>query len=77
MFLYEISGLAIVTMLDSKVENIMRLKLKFIQNLATFNVTNSSLEMVIFNPKEMLRVLDFKIDRLLLNKARNSTTELK
>ena len=31
----------------------MMLNLKFIQYLATLDVTNSSLEMVIFDPKEM------------------------
>ena len=32
------------------------LKLKFVQNLAALDVTNSSLGMVIFDPKEMLRI---------------------
>ena len=34
------------------------LKLKFVRNTATLDVTNSSLETVIFNPKEMLGILD-------------------
>ena len=34
------------------------LKLKFMQNLATLDVTNSSLDAVIFEPKEMLQILD-------------------
>ena len=34
------------------------LKLKFVQNLATLDVTNSSLETVIFDQKEMLGILD-------------------
>ena len=45
-------------MLDKKIQNTMMLKLKFVQNLATLDVTNSSLEMVIFDLKEMLHVLD-------------------
>ena len=38
----------------------MMLKLKFIQNLATLDVINSSLETVIFDPKEMLGILDVR-----------------
>ena len=34
------------------------LKLKFIWNLATLDVTNSSLETVIFHSKEILGILD-------------------
>ena len=37
------------------------LKLKFVQNLATLDVTNSSLETVIFNPTEMLGILDLRL----------------
>ena len=36
----------------------MVLKLKFTWNLATLDVMNSSLEMVIFDAKEMLGILD-------------------
>ena len=35
------------------------LKLKFARNLSTLDVTHSSLETVIFDPKEMLGILDF------------------
>ena len=48
-FLDEISGLAIVKMLDRNAHNTMILKLKFIQNLPTLDVTNGSLETVIFD----------------------------
>ena len=37
------------------------LKLIFTQNLATLDVTNSSLETVIFDPKEMLGILDLRL----------------
>ena len=36
------------------------LKLKFTQNLAVLDVRNSSLETVIFDPKEMYRILDLR-----------------
>ena len=45
-------------MLDRKAQNTMMLKLKFIWNFATFDVTNSSLETIIFDTKEMLGILD-------------------
>ena len=54
----EISGLAIVKMLDRKTQNTMVLKLKFIWNLATLDIINSSLETLIFDWKEMLGILD-------------------
>ena len=38
----------------------MMLKLKFMQNLATLDITNSSLDTVIFDPKEMLGILDLR-----------------
>ena len=38
----------------------MMLKLKFTQNLATLNITNSSLEKVIFDPEEMLGILNLR-----------------
>ena len=38
----------------------LMLKLKFVQNLATLDVTNNSLETVIFDPKEMLGILDLR-----------------
>ena len=60
-FIDKISGLEIVKMLDSKAQNTKILKLKFLQKLATLDVTNSSLETVIFYPKEMLGILDLRL----------------
>ena len=56
----EISGLALVKILDRKVKNIMMLKLKFTKNLSILDVTNSCLETVILDPKEMLGILDLR-----------------
>ena len=36
----------------------MMSKLKFVRKLATLDITNSSLDMVIFDPKEMIGILD-------------------
>ena len=38
-------------------QSTLMLKLKFVRNSATLDVTNSSFESVIFNPKEMLCIL--------------------
>ena len=51
----------IVKMLDKKAQNTMMLKLKFVPNLATLDVANASLETVIFDPKEMLGILDLRL----------------
>ena len=37
------------------------LKLKFVQNVVTLDVTNSTLETVIFDLKEMLGILDLRL----------------
>ena len=60
LFIDKISELAIVKMLDKKAQNTMMLKLKFMWNLATLDVTNSPLETVIFDPKEILGILDLR-----------------
>ena len=52
------SGLAIVKMLDSKEQCTMVLKLKFVRNRASLDVTNNTQVMVIFEPKQMLGILD-------------------
>ena len=47
-------------MLDRKAQNTMLLKLKFMNTLATLDVTNNSLETVILDQKEMLGILDLR-----------------
>ena len=47
-------------MLDKKAQNMIMLKFMFEQNQATLDVTNSSLETVIFDPK-MLGILDLRL----------------
>ena len=60
-FVDEISGLAIIKILDRKDQNTMMLKLKLTQNLAILDAMNNGLETVIFNPKEKLGILDLKL----------------
>ena len=59
-FVDEISGLAIVKMLDSKEQCTVILKLKFVRNCASLDVTNNTQETVIFEPKLMLGILDLR-----------------
>ena len=59
-FVDEISGLAIVKMLDNKGQCTVVLKLKFIRNCASLDVTNNTQETVIFNPNQMLGILDLR-----------------
>ena len=51
-FVDEISGLAIVEMLDSKEQHKVVLKLKFIRNCTSLDVTNNTQETVIFDPNQ-------------------------
>ena len=59
-FIDDISKLVIVKKLDKKAENMMMLKPKCAQNLATLDVTNIFLDTAIFYPKEMLGILDLR-----------------
>ena len=59
-FVDEISGLVIVKMLDNKGQCTVVLKLKFIRNCASLDVTNNTQETVIFNPNQMLGILDLR-----------------
>ena len=53
-FVDELSGLAILKMLDKKEHSTVTLELKFVRNMAALDETNNTLGTVIFNPEEML-----------------------
>ena len=59
-FVEEISGMVITKMLDSKEQKTLAMKLKFIRNRAMFKMTNSTHEMVTFNTKQMLGIVDLR-----------------
>ena len=59
-FIDEISGLAIIKVLDKNTESTMMLKIKFTQNSATLDVTNSGLDTIIFDPEEKIGILDVR-----------------
>ena len=56
----EISDLAIIKMIDNKEHCTMVLKLKFLRNQASIDVTNNTQETVIFEPKQMLGILELR-----------------
>ena len=59
-FVDEISGLVIVKILDSKEQCMVVLKLKFVRNCASLDVTNNTQETVIFEPKQVLGITDLR-----------------
>ena len=56
-FADKISGLAIVKMLNKKEQSTVMLKLKFVRNRVVLDITNNTLETVIFDLKEMIDIL--------------------
>ena len=55
-FIDEISGLAIIKILDKTTHISIMLKLKFTQNSVMLDITNNGLDTIIFDPKEMLGI---------------------
>ena len=60
LFVDEISDLVIVKMLDSKGQFTVMLKVKFIRNCALLDVTNNTQETVMFDPNQVLGILDLR-----------------
>ena len=56
----EISGLAIVKLLNKSTQSSIMLKVKFMQNAAMLDMMNSSWEILILNLKEALGILDLR-----------------
>ena len=52
--------MAIVKIIDKGQKTPMMLKLKFIRNKATLDITNNSLEILIFDRKTMIGILDLR-----------------
>ena len=59
-FLEEISGMAIVKIVDQGQKISMMLKLKFIRNKAMLDITNNTREMIIFDKKMSIGILDLR-----------------
>ena len=59
-FIDEISGLAIVKILDGGTHNTLLIKLKFTCNAAVIDMVNNGTETMIFRPEEMLGIVDLR-----------------
>ena len=59
-FIDEISGLAIIKILDGSTYSTMLIKLKFTCNAAVLDIVNSSAETIIFKSEEMLGIVDLR-----------------
>ena len=59
-FIEEISGMGIVKIVDQEQKVPMMLKLKFIRNKATLDITNNTRETVIFDKKTSMGLLDLR-----------------
>ena len=60
LFVEEISGMAIVKIIDQGQKTLMMLKLKFIRNKAMLDITNNTRETLIFDKKKMIGILDLR-----------------
>ena len=59
-FVEEISGMAIVKLIDQQQRTPKMLKLKFIRNRAMLDITNNSRETIIFDKKMSIGILDLR-----------------
>ena len=59
-FIDQISGLAIIKILDGSTYSTMLLKLKFMCNAVTLDIVNNSPDTIIFKPEEMLGILGLR-----------------
>ena len=59
-FIEEISGMAIVKIIDQAQKMPMMLKLKFVRNKATLDITNHTRETIIFDKKTSIGILDLR-----------------
>ena len=59
-FVEEISGMAIVRVLDMHEQVTNMIKLKFIRNMARLKITNNTHETVTFDLTEMIGILDLR-----------------
>ena len=60
LFVEEISGMAIIKIIDQGQKTPMMLKLKFIRNKAMLDITNNTRETLIFDKKTMIGILDLR-----------------
>ena len=61
LFIEEISGLAIVKILDGGTHSTLLIKLKFTCNTAVLDTVNKGTETMIFRPEEILGIVDVRL----------------
>ena len=59
-FINEISGMAIIKILDEGTYSTLLIKLKFMHNKAVLDIINKGKDTMIFKPKEMLGIIDLR-----------------
>ena len=59
-FIDEISGLAIIKILDASTYSTMLIKLEFTCNTAMLDIVNNGTETIIFKPEEMIGIVDLR-----------------
>ena len=59
-FIDDISGLAIIKIIDGSTYSTMLLKLKFTHNAAVLDLVNNGTDTIIFKPEEMLGIVDVR-----------------
>ena len=60
-FIDEISGLAIIKILDKRTYSTMLTKLKFTCNVAVLDIVNNGTANIIFKPEEMIGIVDLRL----------------
>ena len=59
-FVDEISGLAIIKIIDGRTNSALLIKMKFMHNKAVLDMKNTGKDTMILNPKEMIGVVDIR-----------------
>ena len=59
-FVDDISGLAIIKIIDEKANSTLLIKLKFMHNKAVLDIKNAGKDTMILNPKEMIGIVDIR-----------------
>ena len=60
-FIDEISGLAIVKILDGGTHSTILIKLKFTHDVAVLDIVNNDTETMIFRPEEIMGIVDLRL----------------
>ena len=60
LFIDEISGLAIIKIIDGGTYNTLLLKLKFTCNKAVLDIKNAGKDTMILRPEEMIGIVDIR-----------------